>query len=239
MKLLMPKPTQRNEKGIALIFSLIMLSLLLIMALSFALDSMYDQKAAYNSANVSSAGLSAKAQLNQIILLLENKEANFTTLTNSHSTISASRLYSVDSSTTQVTHSDMLTDVLPVDGVLEYDASNPDDNDPVLDAIRVNWNYIRESTSNRIVGRTAFAVIPKEKVPFNSLISKTVDESGNATVGVYNELRVGKEVSEINVRNCLYQMETGDSADTYTVTPAMADIMNWLKTESGVTSNRN
>ncbi|MFA7183432.1 MAG: hypothetical protein WC082_00985 [Victivallales bacterium] len=237
MKLTTPKPTQRNEKGIALIFSLIMLSLLLVMALSFALDSMYDQKAAYNSANVSSAGLSAKAQLNQVILMIENHQANFTTLTNSNAKISASRLYSVDSSTTQVISTDMLTDVLPVDGVLEYDASSADNNDPVLDPMTVNWNYVRDS-NNQIIGRTAFVVIPKEKVPFNSLISKTVDESGGAVSDTYNEQRIGKEVSEINVRNCLYQMETGDSADTYTVTPAMADIMNWLKTVTGVTSNR-
>lgn len=193
MKLLITKSTAKHEKGIALIFSLIMLSLLLIMALSFALDSMYDQKAAYNSANVSSAGLLAKSQLNQVLLLMKNGQANFATLTNSSSTISASRLYSVDSSTPQVTHSDMLTDIMPVAGTLEYDASSPGDNDPVLDAVRVNWNYIREPSTGQILGRTAFVVVPEDKIPFDSLVSKTLAEQS------FGETRIGKEVSEINV----------------------------------------
>ena len=76
--MLYPKMLKKNDKGIALLFSLIMLALLLILALAFALDSMFAEKAAYNSANSSSAGFLAKTQLEQILSLIQNNEANFT-----------------------------------------------------------------------------------------------------------------------------------------------------------------
>jgi hypothetical protein len=239
MTMLKIQSTKKNEKGIALIFSLIMLSLLLILALSFTMDSMFEQKAAYNSASSSSSGFMGQTQLKQVLLLMENDQANF----------DSSRLYSHDLN--DFVSFDMLLERLPVSGVLEYDPDNPTDpdkNDKVFDSDangtyndpKVNWNYIRSgpNATDPIIGRTAFVVVPKEKIPFNSLISKTVDESGNATSGVYDEKRIGKDVSEINIRNAMYIMTAGDNAATYTITPAMADILNWLKTETDVTSNR-
>jgi Tfp pilus assembly protein PilX len=64
--------TNRNEKGIALLFTLIMLSLLLILALSFALDSMFVHKAAYNSANSSFSETMGQVQLQEVLSLVRN-----------------------------------------------------------------------------------------------------------------------------------------------------------------------
>ena len=224
--------TRKNEKGIALVFTLVMLSLLMILAMSFALDSMFSQKAAYNSASSSSSGFMGQAQLNQVLLLMKNDQANF----------DVNRLYSKDISYgtgSPVEDTDMLVDRLPVAGVLKGDPDNPTDsdkNDKVFDADangtyddpKVNWNYVKNA-DGKIIGRTAFVVIPKEKIPLNSLISKTVDESGGGATGpeVYDEKRIGKNVSEINIRKVMYEMNAGDSAATYTITPAMANKFNW------------
>lgn len=182
MTMLKIQSTRKNEKGIALIFTLVMLSLLMILALSFALDSMFSQKAAYNSASSSSSGFMGQAQLNQVLLLMKNSEANF----------DGGRLYSKDisydpaSPSTSVEDTDMLVDRLPVDGVLASD-------DGVLDpTVKVNWNYTQDA-DGKIIGRTAFVVIPEDKVPLDSLVSKTLAEQS------FSEDRIGKDVSEINV----------------------------------------
>ena len=246
MTMLKIQSTRKNEKGIALVFTLVMLSLLMILALSFALDSMFSQKAAYNSASVSSASFSAQAQLKQVLSLIQYYNGDL--LTNSS-------IYSGGGSTGEHDTTDHDRDMLLQDLTNvppEYNSRLLTEDRITKDNIislcfseslvknRIAWSYHRDANNN-IIGRTAFVVIPDHKIPINSLISKTVDESGGAVVGppeVYNEKRIGKNVSEINIRKVMYKMNTGDSAATYTITPAMADIFNWLKTESDVTSNR-
>lgn len=201
----MTKPTPKNEKGIALIFSLIMLSLLLIMALSFALDSMYDQKAAYNSANKSSAALLAKSQFEQVFMLINEGAAHYD---------SDQRIYSYDQYTTSPTddiYTDMLKERMPVLLTLPED-------DPTLSPTptEVKWNYIRETgDGSRIIGRTAFVVVPDVKVPLDSLVDHRVgislyhrqNEKDNT------ETRIGKYVSEINVRNAIPAMKNDANID--------------------------
>ena len=147
------KSANNSEKGIALLFSLIMLSLLLVMALSFALDSMFEQKAAYNSASTSSAALIAKAQLNQVISLVQNYEVDFD---------STNKPYSHDFYGS--TDADLLKERFEND--VDTAASWFSD---------VNWNYIKSNdTKQRIIGRTAFIIIPDNKLPLDSLISKLI-----------------------------------------------------------------
>lgn len=197
MTTLKTKLTKKNEKGIALIFTLVMLSLLMILALSFAMDSMFSQKAAYNSASSSAAGLLAKTQLNQVLSLIEQEATNFTT----------GNVYSIDSvlgysASPAGIYTDMLQERMPVSGVLDDD----NDNSCLKPTVKVNWNYIRNNGSDdRIIGRAAFVVIPDEKIPLPSLLDKRVgtpdypkhDEKNNW------ETRIGKYVSEINVRNAI------------------------------------
>jgi len=186
------KSAKKNEKGIALIFSLIMLSLLMILALSFTMDSMFEQKAAYNSASTSSSGFMGQAQLKQVLLLMKEGEANFD---------STGMLYSRDSGSTSDT--DMLKDKLPVSGVLLEDDGcfNP--------AVVVNWNYVKD-VDGKIIGRTAFVVVPEDKIPLDSLLSSTYDETLDA------EYRIGKDVSEINV-----------NATISSATTTIINVFNW------------
>lgn len=184
MTILKLQSAKKNEKGIALLFTLVMLSLLLILALSFALDSMFSQKAAYNSASVSSAAFLDQAQLNQVLLLIKNGEAN----------LDGGRLYSKDityNTASPVTDKDMLVECLPVTGVLEStDGVLDPDSNPSTDNPKVNWNYVKDA-DGKIIGRTAFVVIPEDKIPLDSLLDKNLDES------LAEEKHLGKDVSEI------------------------------------------
>ena len=153
MVILNVKSFKKNEKGVALVFTLLVLALLLILALGFALSSMFNQKAASNAANASFAGFLAQTQLKEVLSLIQNDEAN----------LENSEFYSHDSGSPAVTHTDMLKDMLnerlPVPGLLE-----------TIDTAKVNWNYIRSKDSaQRIIGRTAFVAIA-EGISLGSLV---------------------------------------------------------------------
>ncbi len=206
MTILKIQSTKKNEKGIALLFTLIMLSLLMMLALSFALDSMFEQKAAYNSASTSSAAFLDQSQLKQVLLLMKAGEANF----------DGGRLYSHDFYSN--TDTDMLVDRLPVDGVLAAD-------DGCLDpTVKVNWNYTKDA-DGKIIGRTAFVVIPEDKIPLDSLVDgREVSDTLSVTC-LYprhnekddTETRIGKYVSEINVRAAIPAVNDNISTITETL----------------------
>ena len=214
--------TKKNEKGVALIFSLIILSLLMIMALAFALDSMFEQKAAYNSANASAARILAKSQLKQVLSLITAGETNFEN----------GNIYSKDityGTGSPIEHFDMLreqdTPVIPysrlrVTGVLD---ENNDNSCLRGTSPAVNWNYIRNSDGN-IIGRTAFVIVPDAKIPLDSLIDISFDEKDD------NEARIGGKVSEINVRGALPIIANNHAgADIITI----SGDFNWLFSEGG------
>ena len=231
-----------KEKGVALLFTLVMLSLLLVLSLSFALDSMFEQKAAYNSANSSSASFLTRSQMKQVMLLIENNQ----------DTYDNSRLYSYNSNTLPVisgyNHTDMLRERLPVSDVLEETdyCLNPDNNPATYDTPKVKWNYITDGTDNRIIGRTAFVVIPDDKVPLDSLIDQRVTSTNpldpnysiypkhnemNDEGGIVNpETRIGKYVSEINIRDviptALGVLGNGSGWEIYYIVNDLADALN-------------
>ena len=169
---------RKKEKGIALIFTLMILALLLILALGFALNSMFDQKAAYNSASKSFAGFLAQTQMQKLLSLIHNDEVN----------LDNNMLYSRNSSTPAATDKDMLKERLSFPPVL-YKTE--------VDTNKVNWNYVRsKDSSQRIIGRTAFVVISDGISPA-SVVDPKHDESSDT------ELRIGKNTSEINIRHPL------------------------------------
>jgi len=218
MAILKIKSAKKNEKGIALVFTLIVLALLLILALGFALSSMFNQKAARNAANASFAGFLGQTQLKEVLSLIENDEAN----------LENSELYSHDSGSPAVTDTDMLKDMLnerlPVPSLLD-----------TIDTAKVNWNYIRSKDSaQRIIGRTAFVVIA-EGIPLGSLVD------GRAGTTAYpkhdeeldTETRIGKYVSEINVRHAVPDTVTILGGSTAQEVKDMTAALNW----QGVSAN--
>jgi len=201
---------KKNEKGIALLFTLIMLSLLLMLAMSFALDSMFEQKAAYNSASSSSSGLMGQAQLKQVLLLMKEGQATFD---------ANGMLYSHTTTTPAITDTDMLKDKLPYGDVLVFDFANPNDSNLSDQAVKeVQWTYVKNA-EGKIVGRTAFIVVPEDKIPLDSLVD---DRAVSATLSAScpypkhdekddTETRIGKYVSEINVRGAIPAVTTNIS----------------------------
>jgi Tfp pilus assembly protein PilX len=211
------KSSKSNEKGVALVFTLLVLALLLILALGFALSSMFNQTAARNAANASFAGFLAQTQLKEVLSLIQNDEAN----------LENSEFYSRDSGSPAVTHTDMLKDMLnerlSVPGLLE-----------TIDTAKVNWNYIRSKDSaQRIIGRTAFVAIA-DGVPLGSLVDGRVgttaypkhDEELDA------ETRIGKYMSEINVRHAVPDT-VKITAHTVAEVNSMTAALNW----QGVSAN--
>ena len=106
------------------------------------MDSMFSQKAAYNSANAKAAGFLAQSQLKQVLTYIQNAAV----------TLASNRLYSKDYYS--YGHTDMLATKLLVPNVLEA-------GDSSLSV--VNWNYVKDADEN-IVGRTAFVLIPNNVV---------------------------------------------------------------------------
>ena len=207
MTIIKIQSTKKNEKGIALLFTLIMLSLLLILAMSFALDSMFSQKAAYNSAGSSSAELMSQSQLQEILCLVQNDSANFSKATYSRD------IYG----TTGVAADDMLRELIKVRGLL-------DDNNNTTALDNVKWNYIKNiSDNNRISGRAAFVIIPDEKIPLPSLVDGRVSEADYPKHDEKDdtETRIGKYVSEINVRYAIPNFNASKPGDVQTISDAL------------------
>ncbi|MFA6716318.1 MAG: hypothetical protein WC082_00975 [Victivallales bacterium] len=200
---------KKDERGIALVFTFMFLALLLIIALGFALSSMFDRKSAFNAANAAAAGILAQTQLKEIVSLIENDKAN----------LEDSKLYSHDSGSPSVTNTDMLKDMLasrlPVSGLLD-----------TVDTDKVNWNYIRSKDSGQeIIGRTAFVVIAGG-IALDSLVD---GRAGSTAYPKHSEefdteTRIGKYVSEINVR-----------APMPSATSTICDALNWQGTTADST----
>ena len=230
--------TKKNEKGVALIFTLLMLSLLLIMAMGFVLDSMFSQKSAYNAANTSAARFLAEVQLKQVLNLIKNNRMNAA----EGYIYSKDLTYGTPSPPPPVEDYDMLQEQtlfpsrLRVDDVLDkYNNIECLTTSPP----KVNWNYIKDNSSGpqNIIGRTAFVVIP-DKVPLDSLVDDRTLTAGTATATYpqHNEkndteTRIGKYVSEINVRAAIPAGMTNISTIT--------EKLNWTTVTSGLYNGTN
>lgn len=171
-----------SQKGIALLFSLAILALLLVMAMGFATNAIFDQRTAYNSANVASARILAQAELNKVLTLLKYYDSG---IYYSHSINNA-----------------MICDSTPTSDMLEK-LQTKEGNSYIFQWKNgydsyINWNYVavNDGTADRIIGRTAFILIPDEGVDPGTLVNKDQDESLNT-----EEIRIGANVYEINVRS--------------------------------------
>ncbi|MCF6177303.1 MAG: hypothetical protein L3J71_16225 [Victivallaceae bacterium] len=125
------KNGKKNEKGIALIFSLVIVGLLLVMALSFVASSIFDQRASLNAANEIVARGLAQSAVTRVLAMMEAYDN-----VNSYS-------YTYDG------RKDFLSR-LSTDGVFTYNPSSP-----------VTWELIksRDKDDDRILGRVAYVAI--------------------------------------------------------------------------------
>lgn len=169
-KILFSTFSKSRQRGVALLFALAILALLLVMALSFATSSIFDQITASNAANAGSTRLLAGSALNRVLTI-------FTAY--GGSSVLPSTVYSYDPATN---HKDMLGRLFAGSGIN-------------LTNQQVSWEYItqQDSTSNRLVGRFAYIASPVGGIDPGIIVRAGVDEA------LDSEPRVGAEVDEINV----------------------------------------
>lgn len=164
--------SKRKQQGIALIFALAMLALLLIMAMGFATSSIFEQKSAANSACTSNARVLAQSALNRVLTLLN--------------VYGPSIQYSYEKN--NITN-DMLSHLTTtINGAPLYTY-------PATPSEPVSWEYIKsfDGTNNRLLGRFAYRVIPVAGIDPGALVAAGVDESLDA------EQRPGNNISEMNL----------------------------------------
>ncbi|MDD2802409.1 MAG: hypothetical protein PHE96_13230, partial [Methylococcales bacterium] len=132
-----------NERGIAILFTLGILSLLLIMAMSFATDAIIERKAAYNNNTRTQAKLLAQSALNRAIASMRYYVDDTTTFFHSYE---FSSIYSNGTDTDQIS-----TSLLTLSGDKSADSFS-------ADAIaNTAWHYITDPSTSKLIGRYAYA----------------------------------------------------------------------------------
>ena len=166
--------SKQKQSGIALIFALAMLSLLLIMAIGFATSAIFEQKAATNSASTSNARIMAQSALNRVLTLLN---------------VYGERIqYSHDGAANSADMLSHLTTTLNGAPFYTWNAADP-----------VEWEYLKvdDGTNNRLVGRFAYKVITVAGLDPGSLVNQAVNEAAVTAA----EQRLGLYVDEINIKS--------------------------------------
>jgi hypothetical protein len=255
---------RHDEKGIALILTLGILSFLLILALGFASSAIVQKKAAGNLANVSSARLLAESALERVVAGMGFYADNVPTASYdvivSHETADV-----IDSDNNK--NFDTLWRITTIqNGIYYYEwpsSTYDKDNDDAL-----HWQYVYDAAgggNDRIIGRVAYVVVPSggkldpafcvshnNPDTFGVAVDPKVYPTGIA-VNEGTELptandRPGKDICEINLLNLTNNtgyMLAADATNlsTKTIVPAniLADGTEWASTDAilGVATTNN
>ncbi len=203
-----------KERGIALLFTLGIMAILLTMALAFALVSRISRKVAESAVDTVAAKLLAESALERVSgsIMLYNEDISEGRIypgTNSFFFVSGSSDDGWDNRNVLFSHSSdgdtdwlyrMGTEYTFEDGNTSRDYMGWFGSDPAAfkSALPVTWKYIRvdDGTDERITGRFAYIVIDESgKLDPNSACASGVDE-GSAGA----EARPGVSPSEINLQ---------------------------------------
>lgn len=171
-----------NERGVALIFTLGILGLLMVIALAFASTSMVERKVASNVNSSQVAKFLAKSALERI-------EAGL-----AEGTLSLDKLVSGDHSSTNKETYDWLWKLETVDsGVTVYELP---DTYVATSAICPTWQYVKNG--NEIIGRFAYVVVQD---------GGKLDPSEVTDTTASPKYRLGVSVGEIDIKN----LDTADA----------------------------
>ncbi len=184
---------KKDEKGIALLFTLGILALLLVMALAFATNSIVEQKVASATNTRSQTRLLARTAVNRALCGMTNAARSF---------LSFDDLKSHDSDSTHqaADWQDFLGNIeTKLDGATIYDFSGTYYSSSEFgNSDALHWQYVKNSDSE-IIGRYAYVIIPS-----NGALdpSAAVDSGANSipySETSSNQLRPGVEVNEIYI----------------------------------------
>jgi hypothetical protein len=198
----------KEEKGIALLFSLGILSLLLVLALGFATDAIISQKTAENNSNLTSARLLAEGTLERVKFALETAtKAPWLLTSYSDTTTHPNADYpnmfvpSDDGNDEDNETSDMLGRI-STDGVFSGIDNVVHQASDTLNAGQkyVRWEYIsqvRDDGTYAITGRTAFIAIARAGINPQSLCNSTLSTEPAPSDATNPYEKVGQNVYEI------------------------------------------
>ena len=188
---------KKSQKGVALLFALGILGLLLVMALGFATNSIFDQLIASNSSNNSSARAIANSGLERVRLIIQNYSdtlplfnsaaLNFTDngiFGYSHFPGDAT-VFTFGNAGYATAKSDMLSDNRFFGTYTTWSGDM---------TTNINWIYLK--SDNQIIGRMAYIILNRADLDPGKLVTSPVDES----VSPAAEERLGADPSEINLR---------------------------------------
>lgn len=184
------------QQGVALLFALGILGLLLVMALGFATNSIFDQMIASNSSNTSSSRVIANSGLERVRIMLQNYSdkmsllktgtvydfKQFGILGYSHSPDTS--VFTTSNSGYGAAKSDMLS------GSRFFESYTTWNSDMTNN---INWIYLK--SDSRIIGRMAYLILNRADLDPAKLVKLDVDEA------LATEPRVGAEANEINLKS--------------------------------------
>lgn len=205
------KAVHKNESGVALLFALGILSLLLVLGLAFASNALLAQKVARNNSNRSQAKLLAQSAISRIataIMYYQFQAANW-----------SPAIIPVDYSDIYSYGKDISNNVF-ADGLFSKDdslltpPSSASTEQPTTETFqKPKWAFIfdkPESEADRkIVGRIAYQQVPgsngASKITMDSVLRGVYKQKSHATSGTSGtenhkpwEYRWGKTISELN-----------------------------------------
>lgn len=205
------KAVHKNESGVALLFALGILSLLLILGLAFASNALLAQKVARNNSNRSQAKLLAQSAISRIataIMYYQFQAANWSPAI---IPVDYSDIYSYGKDKGNKVFADGL---FSKDDSLLTPPSSASTEQPTTETFqKPKWAFIfdkPESEADRkIVGRIAYQQVPgsngASKITMDSVLRGVYKQKSHATSGTSGtenhkpwEYRWGKTISELN-----------------------------------------
>ncbi len=182
----MKKGKIRNQRGVALVFTLGILGLLTVMALGFASTAMLNQKIAANSAGVSSARMLAQIGVQRALTAVALHTANG----DEGEAVSVSDIFSRedDDSENKDTCDFIWKLTTKINDIPLYELPVDYDNES-----GVTWQYVTDPSDNKtLIGRYAYVAVPyygalDPSVNYGQAFgSDTVTNPGNKLFTVYN-----------------------------------------------------
>ena len=209
------KAVHKNESGVALLFALGILSLLLVLGLAFASNALLAQKVASNNSNRSQAKLLAQSAISRIataIMYYQFQAANWSPAI---IPVDYSDIYSYGKDKNNKVFADGL---FSKDDSLLTPPSSASTEQPTTETFqKPKWAFIfdkpepeTESEADRkIVGRIAYQQVPgsngASKITMDSVLRGVYKQKSHATSGTSEtenhkpwEYRWGKTISELN-----------------------------------------
>lgn len=191
----------KDEKGIALLFTLGILAVLLVLALCFATTSITERKAASNNASLSLARMLAESGVQRAIAALRYYSA-------SYPTAAYDIMYSHEESESETANNRTFDWLWKLEttqkGVTYYEWPKTTYVSTSPDAL--HWKYVKDG-SGKIIGRFAYYVSASGgKLDPSACVTKSTDTGGAKnedaiTNPAQKDERPGKNVYEINIRN--------------------------------------